>query len=283
MLRNKYTSKENIFNPRSSICKMPPRPESHKQNGYRKSTHPQIDEDYHAGRPLKLNAYYGKDLARIIWQQYSNGIMRRLSDAQKAMLKAPVPRCRSKAALQTLLDEWMKLFDRAFFFEGVRRRWPKVALVHLGKGVHGVYEHKGRGVCINLDTQGSREYKGSVEEFRICTLVHEMLHAFVALYTCMERSDGCNVKWHPSMGGEGASGHGPAWANAMIAIQPALQREVRWPVDCAVEISVAYTMSYTGWKPRADQLVRWGMSRMSESARWLLTRDGRKWILAGSR
>jgi len=185
----------------------------------------------------------------------------RLSDAQKALLKAPVPRCQSEIALQSLLDQWMKLLDKAFFFEGVRKRWPNVSLVHLGNSVHGVYEHHGRGVCVNVDTKPDKGYQGRVEEFRICTLVHEMLHAFVALYTCMERSDGCRDKWHPSMGGEGATGHGPASANSMVAIQPALQREVTWLVDCAVGISVAFTMSYTGWKPRPDQLVRWGMAR----------------------
>jgi hypothetical protein len=82
-------------------------------------------------------------------------------------------------------------------------------------------------------------------------------------------------------GGEGASGHGPAWANSMIAIEPALQREVRWVVDCAVDISVAYTMAITGWQPRPDQLARCGMSPMSARARGWLTNSGRRWIQAG--
>jgi hypothetical protein len=97
----------------------------------------------------------------------------------------------------------MKLFDKAFFFGGVRRRWPNVTLANLGTGLHGVYEHHGRGVCINIDTQANADYKGSIEEFRICTLVHEMLHAFIALYTCMECGDGCRDKWEACMGVKG--------------------------------------------------------------------------------
>jgi hypothetical protein len=49
---------------------MPPHPEFHKQSGHRDRNHPQIDGDYYTGQTLQFNAYYGKDLTRIAWQQY---------------------------------------------------------------------------------------------------------------------------------------------------------------------------------------------------------------------
>lgn len=245
---------------------MAPHPDFHKQSGYRNRKHPQIDDDYYAGNPLRANTYYGKDLARILWQQYQSPISERVSTAQKALLRGPVPECRDEDALQELLNQWMGLFDQAFFFNAIGKRWRTVTLVHLhdgsGKGAsaYGWYDHEGRGVCINVDLPPERGYRGSVESWHICTLLHEMVHAFLRCYTCMRAEDGCLRKWEPRMGGEGRNGHGPAWANGMIVVQESLRREVGWHVECGVSSGVRHAMRKTGWRARPDQLERWGMS-----------------------
>jgi hypothetical protein len=134
----------------------------------------------------------------------------RLRTSQKVLLKSPVSICKDKYELEDILNQWMRLFDQAFFFRSVRKRWPTVTLVHGGNYAYGWYDHDVQGICINLDPLPGSRYKGSIETRHICTLLHEMLHAFLRCYTCMRGNDGCKLKWEPSMGGEGSSGYGPA-------------------------------------------------------------------------
>lgn len=234
-------------------------PEYNKQTGYRNQTHPQIGEDYDAGKPLDEMSYYGRDLTPILWQQHhqhQSPISKRLSTSQNAILRSPIPRCKSITELRNLLDEWMKIFDRAFYFQAVRNRCPPVKLINTSQDFHGMYDPQTHIIRINLSLPPPQDYRGTVEEWRICVLLHEMLHAFLILYSCRRRDDGCLAMWDLSMGGASDVGHGPAWANAMTVIQAALRREVRWEVDCGINKSVRHTMSISDWHPRPDQLQR---------------------------
>lgn len=97
------------------------------------------------------------------------------------------------------------------------------------------------------------DWKSPVGEKLLCTLLHEMLHVFLEYYTCKCRK--CE-KRTARTGGPRKTNHGFAFCNAMIGLQEALQREVKWKVDCDLAHSVRVEMEASGWEPTEQQLKR---------------------------
>jgi TATA-binding protein-associated factor Taf7 len=52
----------------------------------------------------------------------------------------------------------------------------------------------------------------------------------------------------------------------MLAIQESLIRDMGWHIDCGIEEAVKSEMREKVWRPRADQLERWGVELDSDSA-----------------
>ena len=98
---------------------------------------------------------------------------------------------------------------------------------------------------------------GFVARSTISTLLHEMVHVFLALYSC--QCTDCQRHTISRNGISGQSGHGPNWANAMNAIEEAFQDDVQWEVEGGMLESLALEMATSGWVPRDDQLERWGI------------------------
>lgn len=99
----------------------------------------------------------------------------------------------------------------------------------------------------------------SVEQLYLLTMLHEMTHAFLSFYTC--QCGACRSMIASARGGIGDTGHGPAWADAILAVGQAFQDQVAWDAeDLGIVDSVVHEIQASrGWEPTVEQLGRWGI------------------------
>ncbi|EPE34786.1 hypothetical protein GLAREA_10481 [Glarea lozoyensis ATCC 20868] len=250
---------DNYHTPTSTTKPPPAIPEkSHAQptpqTTIMKSSHPQIDKHFQQGKRLKRRSYCSRDIPRILEDQASTPLATRLSASSLNTLNA-LTHTRSRSECRELLGRWSKVLDEAFFFGSLMNRIADVQYTGVESGQYGHYEHSGTGLCINLDAAAPRIYKGTHEQHLICTLAHEMLHAFLDVYRC--RCLGCQGLKDPSKGGVAYDGHGPDWANSMVVVEEALQKAVDWPVYTGVWPGVSQSMRKDKWQATQFQTARW--------------------------
>jgi hypothetical protein len=184
-------------------------------------------------------------------------------------LHAPIPKCNdNQNSLEQLIMAWFDIFNRTFFAGGLTlirdRVFAKRGLAMRNgrdpRDLFGRFVHKSgeRGMLeINLSVTPDSTYGGSMEQVHIGTLLHEMLHAFFDYYSCTCQV--CLNKRSVYQGGSGKSGHGPAWANSMIAMAKAVQDQVSWDVDIGMMDSIEREMLESNWEPTKEELRRWGL------------------------
>jgi hypothetical protein len=83
------------------------------------------------------------------------------------------------------------------------------------------------------------------------TLIHEMLHGFLAYHICECQT--CRANFAPSLGGSGPGGHGPTWANSILEIALAIQDHVSWRVHTGLYSSVRGDMWNHNWRATKDK------------------------------
>jgi len=184
-------------------------------------------------------------------------------------LHAPIPDCKDdQANLEHLLITWFDIFNRAFFVEGLTfirdqsfaRRGLTVREGRDPRNLFGRFVHRfgepGM-IEINLDVEPDSNFGGSPEEMHIGTLLHEMLHAFLDYCSCTCRA--CLNKRSVYRDGSGKTGHGPVWANPMIAMVKALQDQVSWDVEIGMADSIRWEMLESNWEPTQEELISWGL------------------------
>jgi hypothetical protein len=138
-------------------------------------------------------------------------------------------------------------------------------------------------ILISRDYVPKSSEKTTQEESFVGTLVHEMLHRFLRLYTC--GCEPCRNVTHPSVSGPGKTGHGPCWVDAMLEIGQTLQDVVQWRVDVGLVISIENEMEGSNWEPTLQELRRWNVTptryRDGELATygWLKSSRRKEWEL----
>lgn len=185
-----------------------------------------------------------------------------LSKAQLRIVCSP-PRVPSKGNEVEFLKIWAKIFDTVFFSSLLVPEIPPPIVCATWQGrTHdwlGVYSHdpcpasaRGRQIRININNpRGCASVLG--------VLLHEMVHAFLRIFTSKMNCGPCNMIVPPQEGGDGSTLHGPAWADLMILLQERLQDAVGWKVDCGVAQGVREEMEMSRLQPTSNQLLRWHM------------------------
>ncbi|CZT09151.1 uncharacterized protein RCO7_04033 [Rhynchosporium graminicola] len=230
-----------------------------KSSGKRKSakqhsnahTHPKIEDDLPNPRQ---HTYFGRDLARTLRYNAEKDIETVLADHEINLLQDPIPEVSSTRESKNLMNTYFLIFDQAFFCKLLGKDLKKRIVIyddHQNDASLGYY--KDGIIHINMTIQ---DRTGPLGEKQLAVLLHEMLHAFLDLYTC--NCSKCE-KRTADQGGFGATGHGSTWANSMIYLQKSLARQVGWDVDCGVERGVYTEMNASGWQPRPEQFERWNI------------------------
>ena len=199
-----------------------------------------------------------KQHADTFWSEIDT----RLKSWEIAALRGDIPHVTSQHDFLQLAKKWARIFDHAFFFnlarKGLRKPDPIVMYHDDQEGVHGFVLPTDRPfISLNMHSAIDDGSPGCAARHMIGTLLHEMLHAFLVIYTCQcKRCENVAV-----YGGTGARKHihGPPWINAMIPLERALQSQVRWKVEACTYDSVGKEIVETGWAPRDDQLRGWGV------------------------
>ncbi|EPE34785.1 hypothetical protein GLAREA_10480 [Glarea lozoyensis ATCC 20868] len=205
------------------------------------------------------------DLVPVLISQSRIPMRESLSGAHLDYLTRPLPETWNKSEMQTLLDIWMEMFDRTFFFNSIRRAVGPLVFTKIDSpGILTYAQFKSgwdgsrRQIIVDLHDELPEFYEGTREQWYICQVMHEMSHAFLGIFRCKCRPCLMRVVDHSKNGGEGISGHGPAWCNVIVALQEALQSTVRWPVECNIVASAQQNIE--GWVPNTRQLENWGFS-----------------------
>jgi len=209
--------------------------------------------------------YKEMDLSSAIKQHadtFCSEIDTRLKSWEIATLQADIPHVTSQPDSLQLAMTWARIFYHAFFFnlarKGLRKPEPIVIYHNDQDGVHGFVLPTSRPfISLNMHSAINDGSPGCAARHMIATLLHEMLHAFLVIYTC--QCNRCEKVAVYGVTGARKHIHGPPWVNAMAPLERALQSQVRWRVEACTYDSVVMEIVDTGWVPRDDQLQGWGI------------------------
>jgi hypothetical protein len=212
----------------------------------------------------KRQRFYANNLSRVLCdvaEVDTQNKFKKLRLHQIKTLQSPIPSSQdNEVKLKRILLIWFDIFNSSFFGGGVRDLRDRIEIVRRRKVSYMArFDETGKNGRMRMNMSIEPKIGRTYEEQHLASLLHEMLHAFLYYYTCK-----CIACWsielsEPVNGGAGRSGHGPAWANAMLAEAQSLQDEVSWTVDPGIERSVRLEMSESDWQPTDEELTRWGM------------------------
>lgn len=235
--------------------------EIHPNNRY-----PRIEMDYKLRGELRLKSYYPSDIGEVLYSHRTKATLSRLDTEELAIMKSPVPINTELHVLEQLLSQWYIIFDKVFFFNSLLKVTRGMTITADVKPMQprrfsGRYDVVQKHITICIHPRQSlflNQFHLSYEEYYICVLLHEMTHAFIERFAC--NCQKCSeIMRSVKLGGIG-QGHGPLWANAMIGLQTALQKEVQWKVFCSIGLSVKDEMRASKWQPSPPQLSKWELS-----------------------
>ncbi|KAH8778020.1 hypothetical protein BGZ57DRAFT_347124 [Hyaloscypha finlandica] len=231
------------------------RKSSHQRKKHRKSFHAQFLDKL--PNPKK-NRFHPRELSNILQQNASKVSFSRLPAKAQLLFEKSVPSCHSTSEVRHLMKKWFRVLDEVFFFGKIRPHLKGGLIVYNKdyKRFYGQFDPNKRRIEINDVAHGDGE--GRRSHRLISTLIHEMVHAFLGIYTCDRIC--CWRKFSTDIdrlfcGG----GHGPAWCDAMIKIETKLEELVGWSVYTGMDVVVMLEMQNKRleWQPTREQLVRW--------------------------
>jgi hypothetical protein len=184
-----------------------------------------------------------------------------LTPQERAILAAPHSACLNQEDVKDFVKGYFAILDRMYFFNSIKKNFNGFKFYPRDStNWYGFYDPETS--IIHLEYPIKLSDGLSPGQAYICTLVHEMLHAFLEIYTCI--CDSCTIISDAGgfIEGEDCS-HGPLWANCMLLIQESMTRELGWQVKRGIATSVKKQMKRTNWKPKDHQLVRWGLGHLA--------------------
>ncbi|CAG8958384.1 hypothetical protein HYFRA_00011061 [Hymenoscyphus fraxineus] len=203
--------------------------------------HPRIGE-YHEEAFFNIKGYSALEVSSFLKVQVENFP---LSDALLSTLRTPISATKSDKDLLDLLQRWKEIFDEWFFARIMVGRYS-LKFRHMDPSNAGQYDSTTSTIILNPSADlmlTDPHSTNSKEEFLIQTLLHEQVHAFIALSCCGKEC--CKQIYdNPSLGGPGEDGHGPVWADSMIILTDTLRKQ---------------SMAVGAWQPTVEQLKYWGV------------------------
>ncbi|PVH81808.1 hypothetical protein DL98DRAFT_623049 [Cadophora sp. DSE1049] len=232
--------------------------------GYRSSGHPKITN--HLQNP-QGKRYREKELSFEVQQNantFCSQIDTRLKRWEVAIMRGNIPHVTSQPDFLEIAMIWLRIFDHAFYFnlvrKGLRDKNPIVVYHNDKDDMLGFVAPTSQPfISLNMHFPHDDGSPGCVARQMIATLLHEMLHVFLLLYTC--ECNSCEKRATSRKRGGVKHKHGATWVNAMVPLERALQSQVRWKVETNTFNSVLMKMVGSGWVPRDDELERWGIDR----------------------
>ncbi|CAG8959394.1 hypothetical protein HYFRA_00001292 [Hymenoscyphus fraxineus] len=123
---------------------------------------------------------------------------------------------------------------------GNLNRWLDLKSMSLRSLVLWVYKN---GLITIYSTSGESAGGGKALN-QLGTLLHEMVHAFLATFTF----------WEPGA-------HGRVWSDILSILERSLRREVDFKLDCEVWNSVKCDMICGNWRCSEREMVCWGADK----------------------
>jgi hypothetical protein len=237
-------------------------------------THPEADSidlvilDFLGNRSIhpEKNRYHSEDLSKIVIKWTESSYSRAVELDLLKHFKARLPRTKlgniTQEKILPLPKKWFKIFDTIFFHGSLEDRIKIdvfVAKTRDESFIHGCYYTIQRKISINLIPNGVRKYgfRGTPVQYYISTLLHEMLHAFFTIFSCV--CEDCKSKEAASKGGLGATGHGPVWMKTCRALEMTLRELTPWHVHLGISNSAYVEEHNSGWQPNFEQRREWGI------------------------
>ena len=152
------------------------------------------------------------------------------------------------------LHEGFHLFNRVFFFSSLHEEIELRICRIKEEDWRGYYGPHDRTININLEESCFEEGHQTQRQQCLETLAHEMLHAFLTIYSCTCEFCQDTTKYHL-----GKSGHGPCWMDAMTAIRIAVLRDLNWLAGFGLGRSLQLEIDQGFYTTREEIAFRWQM------------------------
>lgn len=221
------------------------------------ANHPSMFTDYGSGHgELREGKYCPLEMEEFV---VARTILTPLPLHFVRILEHPIPATNTEEGLFTALITWYAIFDKWFFASALHGKVRLKLICDQRIPAFGWYNRATRQVSLNTHPALSRSvhWVGSREEHLTSTLLHELTHAFLTLYSCSRSC--CSKFSHPSQGGIGSEGHGPAWADTATFVLSHLHRTVPWNVEFSIAKGVVESLCIDQWQPTAEQIEKWGL------------------------
>jgi hypothetical protein len=197
----------------------------------------------------------------MVVENASVPLEKKLSVDEIVILRAALPEYVPGEKCEEYIKRYFEIFDRAFFFGAVGKKLRRLK-TKPGKAYDDRYAFKelahyagwSRTIVMRLESQssGDPQTMGELVE----NLLHEMVHAFLGLYTCRCTMCQQSEKWLPCCE---TSGHRATFVNCLQSIEQAMELNLDWAVNGGVSISVNLEIWKTLWRPTREALQSWGV------------------------
>lgn len=205
--------------------------------------------------PLLLE-YSAVDVSKTVGQHSQKAIAHMYS-VDRIFMNTPIPTTGTEEKMAQIVESWFGALDRTFFYSLLTKQIAVEVKHRPNVDWWGLYKpntvsQDSRGIrstgirspanfsawkpTININTQGlPGSFRNQIKAL-VGTLLHEMLHAFIDLYSC-QCLETC-LDLNKEQEAIGISGHADAWSTAMVQLQQALESEVGWEVDVNLDMSL---------------------------------------------
>lgn len=190
-----------------------------------------------ASNLFEARSHHPGDLRRWIYEYISNagsGTSSRQRRARSQLRNGTLGNHTSYSSdLNSVAKAYLPIFDDLFFFGSLKERCT-VSLKSLDDHTSGysnvrIHDNGGDTCTIYIDMKGS----GDVKKL-LGTLAHEMVHAFIRLFSCL--ADECDWERH------GRTGHGRTWE----VIARAIERSVNADFGLGIDLGIGYNVKCEG-------------------------------------
>lgn len=183
------------------------------------------------------HSYSARTLSRALVANAESPPLNSLSNREREILESKWPTSGTKSRMEREILSYFPIIDKLFFFGAVRKRvtlhfdYETNPQRETGGHLYGDWRTSQRWFEMShMDGRPNKSIRilmraesGPFTD-RLCgyvnTLAHEMIHAFLSIYTCNCTRNGCYDRANLPKN-LGATGHGEAWVRAALAIEAA--------------------------------------------------------------
>ena len=202
---------------------------------------------------LQARCYEGNAIKNILINNTRIPLYAKLSSSDIRLLQKILIYSSTSKAIKEILGVYLRILDKAFFFGAIAKVCRLQVEAEHGQSYRANYSPSRKTIVLVLEGQTTGCFIGILKDY-IAKLLHEMLHAFLQIYTC--QCSECRANGN-AIADRDTTGHREQWVDSLRAIQSALFRDLGWNLDLGIPESVSLEVTQTGWRPTGEQLLRW--------------------------